>query len=51
MCQGYAASDLAFLSGYLGQVRLLRRLIREKFPELQGARINTIDNFQVTTQP
>lgn len=48
LSQGYEAGDLVFLSAYLGQVRLMRRLLKtETSQDLREARVATIDNFQV----
>jgi hypothetical protein len=45
--QGYRPGDLAFLTAYVHQVRIIRELIQKDFSELRGARLATVDNFQV----
>jgi len=44
----YQPEDFAFLSAYVHQVRVMRRLRDSDFPELEGAQFKTIDNFQAS---
>lgn len=46
VAQGYNPSDLTYLSAYVSQIRVMRKMMRD-FPELQGGQCKTVDNFQV----